>query len=125
MDISPKPVGKLEYPIRATVLKEKEQGAFWYTGGLVAGFAMGLGLADLHSENLICGSTKDSPKPGFHLIDIEMAFYEYDCLRDSLLVDLTAVEEPERFARGFHKHTGFDHEVKICGSAGEPWVIPS
>ncbi len=117
------PSGKPEYPIRVTVLKETEQEAFWYGTGLVAGFAMCMGLADLHSENLVCGKTEEFPLPGFHLIDVEMAFHEYDCLRDTLLVDLTAVEEPERFARGFHKHTGFDHEIKICGSASESWVL--
>ncbi len=110
-------------PIRATVLRKTEEDRVWYQAGLVAGFAMGLGLTDLHSENLVVGTTPELPLPGFHLIDIEMAFYEYDCLRDTLLVDLTAVEEPEKAARGFHKHTGFDHEIKMCGSAGEPWVL--
>ena len=119
----PPGLGGASPPIRGNVLKKPQERRFWYSAGLLAGFAAGFGLGDLHDENVICGASASTQEIAFHPIDIETAFHEFDCLRDTLLVDLTALEEPEKHARGIHKHSGFDNEVKLCGTSSEPWVF--
>jgi hypothetical protein len=119
----PPGLGGASPPIRANVLKKPQERRFWYSAGLLAGFAAGFGLCDLHDENVICGTSASTRQLAFHPIDIETAFHEFDCLRDTLLVDLTALEEPEKHARGIHKHSGFDNEVKLCGTSSEAWVF--
>jgi|GEM_PF-3245787 len=109
--------------VRAAVLKKAEEKGFWYASGLLAGYAMGMGLCDLHSENLFCGLSASTPHIALHPIDIELGFHEFDCLRDTLLVDMIHVEDPEAHARGAHAHPGFDREIKLCGTSSEAWVF--
>jgi len=110
-------------PIRAIKLKESEENRFWYSAGLLAGYAVGLGLCDLHSENLVCGKSASSKELAFHSVDLELAFHEIDCLRDTILVDLTHIEQPDLYAKGVHKHVGFDQEKRLCGSPREAWLF--
>jgi hypothetical protein len=113
-----------DYPaMRANVLKKSEENSFWYSAGLLAGYAVGLGLTDLNSENLVCGSSVSTPRRVLHPVDIELAFHEVDCLRDTALVDLTHIEEPGMYARGVHQHVGFEQELRLCGSATEAWLL--
>ncbi len=112
-------------PLLATRLAEAEAPRFWYSAGRLAGFAVALGLRDLHSENLVCGGSASTPRRALHLVDLEMAFQEVDCLNDTILVDLIPVEHPKLYAAGVHKHPGLDHEERLCACAHDSWFFCS
>jgi lantibiotic modifying enzyme len=111
--------------VEATCLRESEEKRFWYSAGLLAGFAMGMGLSDLNQENIVCGTSSSCPDLLLHPVDLEVVFHESDCLRDTMLVDLTAQEQPHLHALGLHRHTGLARELMLCGSSEEQWIMKS
>ena len=109
--------------IRATQLRAEDEPRFWYSAGLLAGMAVGLGFFDLHQENLVCGRSDAAPFPALHPIDLEVGFSELECLLETHLVDLTPIEQPDLHARGLHIHEGLDRAPKLCGTSQEAWVL--
>ena len=100
-------------------LKEHDEKRFWYSAGLLAGYAFSLGVFDLHSENVVSGITQSTPLISIHAVDLEMAFGNVIDLEDTQLLEgpRWGVEVVP------HSHSPLSLPSLYCGLNSEDWVI--
>lgn len=98
-----------------------EEGRFWYSAGLLAGHAFGLGIYDLHVENVVVGRSRTTPDVALHAVDLELAFGRVHSLDDTMLVE----RGPEGgFTPGAHTHAGLACTPSFeCAVHAEDWAL--
>jgi len=107
---------------KTAILKRGDERRYWYSAGLMAGFAFSLGIQDLHLENVICGTSSFTKYTCLHAVDLEMAFGLVNNLNDTSLTSyqLGITTDGSRN----HSHAGLDICLDPqCGIGAEEWTI--
>ena len=107
-------------PELATRLAPGDDERFWYTAGLLAGQVACFGIGDLHSENIVCGVTRSSPRVAFHAVDLEMAFLEECGIGNAHLTPIYG----SPIAPPAHSHFGLQaRPSRHCSMGAEEWAL--
>lgn len=117
------PVADLGYSLplpRVAVLAEGDETRFWYSAGLLAGFAFSLGVYDLHAENIMMATSRSSPDVLPHIVDGELAFGCVEGLAATQLVPRAGGPPTDRL----HDHCGLTMSVDFeCALFAEEWNL--
>jgi hypothetical protein len=109
---------------RAPGLDDGDDKRFWYSAGLLAGFAFSLGAYDLHAENVVMGTSQSSPQLLPHIVDGELAFGRVDGLTDTQLVTrAVSAADAAGYAKQ-HDHCGLTMSLDFdCAMFAEQWSL--
>ena len=121
------PLAELGYALpspRVGSLEDGDDRRFWYSAGLLAGLAFGLGAYDLHAENVVMGTSRSSPQLLPHIVDGELAFGRVDGLADTQLVARAATAADAARHDRHHDHCGLTMSVDFdCALFAEQWNL--
>jgi hypothetical protein len=106
--------------VECTRLRPGDEPRFWVAAGLLAAHSACLGLADLHAENLVAGTSRASPDTVLHAVDLEMAF-----LADGSVAAANLTPQfghPREADPAAHLHWGLDvSHGGLCTMGAETW----
>jgi hypothetical protein len=100
-------------------LREEDEKRYWYSAGLLAGHAFSFGLQDLHSENVISGTSQSTRLVSMHAVDLEIGFGNVIDLEDTRLLEGPRWGIEDRP----HTHTPLSLPSFFCSLNAEEWVI--
>lgn len=97
---------------------------FWRSAGATAFQLTAFGVADMHRENLLVGSSRSGGRPALHAIDLENAFCDLESLSDTGLVPAAGNALDPKAPRD-HSHVGLDVRLPaFCDFGDHEWAFP-